>query len=83
MVVYTVKAIVKHELFDMVVKKLNKMGYDDVTGMYAEVKIGTITTEQPLTEKELAEIRDIFMKRKSELERILGLPISDFKLEEG
>jgi len=83
MVIYAVKAIVKHKSFDMVVEKLNKMGHDDIVGMHAEVKIGTITTEQPLTKEEKEVIVDAFMKRKSELEEIIGLPISDFKLEEG
>jgi len=83
MVVYTVKAIVKHESFDMVVEKLNKMGYNDIAGMHAEIRVGTIETKQPLTEKEKEVVVDAFMKRKSELEEIIGLPVSNFKLEEG
>jgi len=81
MVVYEVVAVCTHKALDYATKVMNKIGYDDIAGIEAHVTIGELTVEVELNEKQTREVIDVFMKRKEQLEGIIGMKIKEFRLK--
>jgi len=81
MAVYEIAVRATHEVFEHATEIMQRIGYDDIEKLTAEIIVGNMTFERALTDEEVEEVRKMLLKQRDKFEKLVGMKVLDIKLK--